>query len=396
MKFEDLGINSSFTERIEKLNISQPTPIQELVISKVLNNSSIVATSQTGSGKTLAYLLPLVQLLTQKGGRGKLLVLVPTRELAQQVGEVCAFLCESTSLKHVVIYGGVEYEPQIEGLKVSDIVIATPGRLIDILDQKVIELNDLAYFVLDEVDQMLDLGFLEPIKLLAQLRTKDTISLCFSATMTEVVKSVIAELCGNIEHLAVENQRLAVENIEQVNYFVEKSMMDSLLLHLLHKENPSQSVIFTRSRNMADRLVEVLSMNGLKAEAMHSDKSQAAREHIIARFKSLETVILVATDVIARGIDIDTITHVFNYGLPQSPEQYIHRIGRTGRAGRSGKAISLTCPTDKLLLESICKLMKQNIPTNSNHPYMTLGVMKALESQGDAKGTKGRPKKKRR
>ncbi|MFI3267386.1 MAG: DEAD/DEAH box helicase [Rikenellaceae bacterium] len=382
MNFEELGINTIFINQLEKLNISTPTPIQELVIGKILNNDSIIATSQTGSGKTIAYLLPLIQQLSQETAETKALILVPTRELAQQVGGVCKCLCEATSLKHTIIYGGVDYEPQIESLKAnSEIIIATPGRLIDILERKMSEIQNIGYFLLDEVDQMLDLGFLEPIKTLSHLRNDKTVTLCFSATMTDSIKEVIYELNENIEVVNVENQRLAVEKINQINYFIDRSMMDALLLHLLRKEKPSQAVIFTRSRNMADRLVDILSQNELKSEAMHSDKSQAAREHILGRFKSLETTILVATDVIARGIDVDSITHVFNYGLPQSAEQYIHRIGRTGRAGRSGKAITLCCPTDKLLLEATCKLMKHNIPSEMNHPYMTPDVIKALEPQ---------------
>lgn len=378
MTFKDLGINDTLTQQLNKSEISVATPIQEFVIGKILNKKSIVATSKTGSGKTIAYLLPLIQNLSNN--KGKSLILAPTRELAQQIASVCSFLCEVTTLKHVVIYGGVDYEPQINCLKENpDIIIATPGRLIDLIEQNAVDINNLDYFVLDEVDQMLNLGFLESIKTLAKYRNIETINLYFSATMTEQVKEVISELYENIDSVSSENQQFATKSIEQSAYFVDRSMMDSLLLHLVRKEKPLQSIIFTRSRNMADRLVGVILQNDIKAEAIHSDKSQAAREHILDRFKSLETTILVATDVIARGIDIDTISHVFNYGLPQSPEQYIHRIGRTGRAGRSGKAVSLCCPTDKSLLESICKLMKHNIPIDMNHPYITPDVMKSLE-----------------
>ncbi len=383
MDFETLGINSTLTSQLNKDNISEPTQIQQVVIPKILSGVSVLATSQTGSGKTLAYLLPLVQLLTKPKVDNQIqaVILAPTRELAQQIGSVCATLCEATELLYTVLYGGVEYAPQIESLsRMPHIIIATPGRMIDLLEQNSFKINELKYFVLDEVDQMLDLGFREPIVNLSKLRAKSAMTLCFSATVPEKVSKIVLELDGNIENIVIDNQKLAVELIEQYGFFVEQRMMDPLLLHVLRSEKPKHAILFTRSRKMADRLKKILVENDMSAEAMHSDRSQAARQHILGRFKSGETQIIVATDLIARGIDVENVTHVINYGLPQDPEQYIHRIGRTGRAGRAGRAISLCSPLEKTLLGATCKLMKQNILMSTNHPYQTaeLTTMMAL------------------
>ena len=381
MNFETLGLTSNLISQLNKYNISEPTEIQHVVIPKILSGDSVLATSQTGSGKTLAYLLPLVQLITTQKVDNEIqaVILAPTRELALQIGEVCEMLCEVTDLLHTVLYGGVEYAPQVESLsRIPHIIIATPGRVIDLLEQSLFTMSDLKYFVLDEVDQMLDLGFREPILNLSKLRAKSAMTLCFSATIPEKVSQIVFELDGNIENISIDNQKLAVELIEQFGYFVEQRMMDPLLLHVLRSEKPQHVILFTRSRKMADRLAKLLVENNMSAEAMHSDRSQTARQYILGRFKSGETRIIVATDLIARGIDVENVTHVINYGLPQDPEQYIHRIGRTGRAGRTGKAISLCCPIEKTLLGATCKLMKQHITMNTNHPYQTAELTKLM------------------
>lgn len=399
MGFDKLGLDTKLVALLKKLAITEPTPIQELVISRMLSRENILATSQTGSGKTLAYLLPLVQLLSHEKsyGRVRMIVLLPTRELVNQVGKVCAKLCDVTQLRCSVVYGGVAYKPQIDSLSAfPEIVIATPGRLIDLLRQNVVCLKYFDYFILDEVDKMLDLGFREPIMYLAELRSFSAQTCCFSATLPEIVVEMVKKLAVNVEVVNIDNQKLAVEQIEQLGYYVEKKMIDNLLIYLLRQEKPQHAIVFTRSRSMADRLTSVLQENTISAEAMHSDRSQLAREHILSRFKDGETSIIVATDVIARGIDIDNVTHVFNFGLPQDPEQYIHRIGRTGRAGRIGKAITLCEPSERQLLEAICKLMKQNIPMGINHPYMTSEVTLALSPVYASKQNKSKNKKKRK
>ena len=381
MGFKTLGIQQDLVEQLNLLNISEPTPIQKSVIPKILSHQNIVASSQTGSGKTLAYLLPLLQGIKNNLHQEKVevLVLVPTRELAQQIGAVCSTLCGKLELNTSIIYGGVPYEQQIKSLaKNPSIVIATPGRLMDLLEQQAIELSDVNYFVLDEVDQMLDLGFKDAILQLAKLRQKNAQTCCFSATVKKDIKELINNFISNIEFITIENQKIAVERIEQSAYYVERSMMDHLLLHLLRKEKSEHAIVFTRSRSMADRITKLLREHHFSAEAFHSDRTQAAREYILGRFKSGETSLLIATDVMARGIDVDHITHIFNYGLPQNTELYIHRIGRTARAGRNGKAISLCEPTEKALLGEIQKLMKQSIPILLSHPFMTVAVTKIL------------------
>ncbi len=396
MGFEELSIVERLVDKLSTKRFLLPTDIQELVIPRALMGESLLAMSQTGSGKTLAYLLPIVQRLLS--GEGRALVLLPTRELAQQVGEVCRWLCDGEGLESAVIYGGVEYSPQEEALaRAPQLIISTPGRLIDLIDRGCSHLSEVEYFVLDEVDQMLDLGFHDPILQLSKLRGEASQTLCFSATLSPEVVATTTELSDDLIRIEVESQRLAVESIEQSAYFVsDLMMMDSLLLHLLRRELPPQGVVFTRSRKMADRLAELLRSNGFGAEAMHSDRSQSAREHILGRFRDGETTLLVATDVLARGIDIDTITHVFNYGLPLSAEQYIHRIGRTGRAGRSGRAMSLCGVSERGMLSDICKLMRQNIPIDRTHPYMTQDVTQMLDGVQSSRSSKDSKKVKKR
>ncbi len=380
--FAQLGIKNEGLEILSKHKIENPTPIQELVIPRVLDRNNLCATSQTGSGKTLAFLLPLFQNLSCDAQDGiKALILVPTRELAIQISKVSEMLMEAYSVTYATIYGGVEYQPQIDALKQNpQLIIATPGRLIDLIGQDVVTLQGLSYLVLDEADHMLDLGFRDAILYLAKYRADDACTLCFSATLPEKVEQTIQQIAPNIQRLGVQSFALAVEQIEQSGYYVEFSMMDALLLHLLKKEQCQHAILFTRSRKMADRLAKLLCENKISTEAMHADRSQVAREYILGRFKSGETQVIVATDVIARGIDIDDVTHVYNYGFPQDAEQYVHRIGRTGRAGRTGKAITLSPPEELNLHKDICSFMKKNIPMSTEHPYKTLKLLKLLEA----------------
>ncbi len=375
MDFKDLGVENRLVESLRFNNIVEPTDIQRLVIPCILRGENIVARSQTGSGKTLAYLLPLIQRLSVSDDE-KLLILAPTRELVQQIGRVCS---NHTTLSIAVIYGGVEYDSQYEALADNpQIVIATPGRLQDIIDRGVVEISRFQYFLLDEVDQMVDMGFREPIVELARLRDESSQSMFFSATLPVGVMDILKGLAQGVAVVDCDGQPLAAQKIIQSGYYVEQSMMDQLLLHLIRSKSPKKTIVFCRSKKMADRLTQILKESNFLAEAIHSDRSQAAREHILRRFTEGETSILVATDLMARGIDVDGVTHIFNYGLPQSPEQYIHRVGRTGRAGAQGEAISLICPDEKRLLDATCALMRQPIPISTNHPYMTTAVTTML------------------
>ncbi len=391
MSFKILGVAPQLVDLLGSMGIVEPLPIQKLAIPATLRGENILAKSQTGSGKTLAYLLPLVQMLSQRelSNRVSALILSPTRELAQQIGAICAELCATLSLSSAVIVGGVEYELQRQSLaSAPNIIIATPGRLIDLLEQGIAVVDQVDFLVVDEVDQMLDLGFREPILSLAQLRSTNAQTLCYSATLPEDVVEISNILIPDSTSLSVEGESLSVEQVEHLGYYVSFEMMDHLLLHLLRGEDFTQSIIFTRSRKMADRVVGLLATNSIVAEAIHSDRSQAAREHILARFRGGETTILVATDVIARGIDIDSVTHVFNFGLPQSAEQYIHRCGRCGRAGRQGRAISIFTPDERGMVDSVCRLMKRHIIIDNSHPYFTSDVGQALDPQKTKRGKK--------
>lgn len=396
MGFKQFDLSPLLLEKIHNGGFLKPTSIQTATIPTLLQGSDVVASAQTGSGKTAAYLIPLLEQLNirfERNNKTKVLVLAPTRELAIQIGKVCEMLRPSATIGYCVIYGGVPYEEQMEQVhQNAEIIIATPGRLLDLIQQNVINLTDLHYFILDEVDQMLDLGFRETICRLADFRTSNCQTICFSATVPIELRELLNELLNDPIYILDSNHDGIVNTISQSLYYVERNMMDQLLFHLIRQQRPPHAIVFTRSRKVADRLAEELTKANLPAEAFHSDRSQAAREYILDRFRQGETQIIVATDVMARGIDIDTITHVYNYGLPQMAEVYIHRIGRTGRAGRKGCAVTLCEPGERPMLKEIQKMMRQQIPLISNHPFATLAITKALmELEGKTK-----PKSKRK
>lgn len=376
---DSLNISRETVKALNSLGIKEATDIQKLVIPDAISGHNITAISQTGSGKTLTFLIPLIEyFLKDKNSQNpfiefQALILCPTRELAQQVAAVynnISTASDKSFPEAVLIYGGVEYAPQIEALKKENrLIISTPGRLLDLLTQNVFSFKALKYFVLDEVDQMLDLGFYESIIKLSKICCAQAQYICTSATLPDRAEKLLSEICPSIKISRLKNQKLVVENIRQSAFLVEKEMMDHLLIHLLRSEKPEHAIIFTRSRKMADRLTKVLIENTFSAEAMHSERSQTAREHILERFRAGQTRFIVATDLIARGIDINNISHIINYGLPQDPESYIHRIGRSARAGESGIAITLCTPDETIMLSNICKLIKQNIPLLSKHPY---------------------------
>ncbi|MFI3239493.1 MAG: DEAD/DEAH box helicase [Bacteroidales bacterium] len=381
MEFKELGVEERLVTVLSGMGITVATDVQCGVIPVVLGGECVVATSQTGSGKSLAYLLPLVQLLGCKCDSAvSALILTPTRELAQQVGAVCKGLIGCTDISVVTIYGGVEYEPQRVALAATpDIIVATPGRLLDLIEQGAVRCDSLRFLILDEMDQMLDLGFRDAIFSLAKGRVADAQTLCFSATINEQIQQLIDELIANAyTRVSCGCDNLAVAEITQQGYYVTTEMMDHLLLHLLNRDKPQRAILFTRSRKMADRLAELLRTRDLVAEAMHSERSQTAREHILERFRTGETAILVATDVVARGIDVADVDFVYNYGMPLEAEQYVHRIGRTGRAGRTGIAITLSPPNESDLVIAACKLMRKNIPMSTNHAYTTPDLQRQI------------------
>ena len=363
-----------------------PTPIQQQAIPLLLERKDLLGCAQTGTGKTAAFALPILQLLcedaagitaaTPQGGPRPIrsLVLTPTRELAIQIGDSFAAYGRHTGMKHLVIFGGVPQHPQVQALqRGTDILVATPGRLLDLIDQKFISLRDIKYFVLDEADRMLDMGFIHDVrKVLTKLPPKRQ-SLFFSATMPPEIQKLADSILVNPSKVEVTPVSSTAETIQQSLYFVEKKDKKSLLLHILKTTAIPSALVFTRTKHGADKVAQGLVRAGIRAEAIHGNKSQNARQRALLNFKSRQTRILVATDIAARGIDIDELTHVINFELPNVPETYVHRIGRTGRAGANGTALSFCDEEEKEFLRDIQKLIAKPIPVVEDHPHVMSG-----------------------
>jgi len=368
MSFTTLGLSKPILRAIEEQGYTTPTPIQKQAIPIVLAKKDVLAGAQTGTGKTAGFTLPLLQLLSdapqQKGKRQvKALILTPTRELAAQVAESVHTYGKHLPFKSTVIFGGVGSNPQIQQLKRGvDIVIATPGRLLDLQSQGYIDLSTVDFFVLDEADRMLDMGFIHDIKKVLALLPKKRQNLLFSATFSNEIKALADRLLNNPELIEVARRNTSSESVTQRIYPVERERKRELLSHLIGDNGWKQVLVFTRTKHGANRLTEQLGKDGIAAAAIHGNKSQSARTKALADFKLNKVRVLVATDIAARGIDIDQLPHVVNYELPNVSEDYVHRIGRTGRAGNEGEAISLVCVDEVKLLRDIEKLIKKDIP----------------------------------
>ncbi len=368
MSFTTLGLSKPILRAIEEEGYTTPTPIQKQAIPIVLAKKDVLAGAQTGTGKTAGFTLPLLQMLSdapqQKGKREvKALILTPTRELAAQVAESVHTYGKYLPFKSTVIFGGVGSNPQIQQLKRGvDIVIATPGRLLDLANQGFIDLKTVDFFVLDEADRMLDMGFIHDIKkVLAMLPAKRQ-NLLFSATFSNEIKALADRLLNKPELIEVARRNTSSESVTQHIYPVDRERKRELLSHLIGDNNWQQVLVFTRTKHGANRLTGQLEKDGIAAAAIHGNKSQSARTKALADFKLNKVRVLVATDIAARGIDIDQLPHVVNYELPNVPEDYVHRIGRTGRAGNEGEAISLVCVDEIKLLRDIEKLIKKEVP----------------------------------
>jgi ATP-dependent RNA helicase RhlE len=357
---------------LNSIGYQQPTPIQEKAITPILNNQDIFGCAQTGTGKTAAFMLPILQQLSIKPTSKSIraLVLAPTRELAIQIGENVEALSVNLKLKHTVIFGGVSQKNQERALRSGiDILIATPGRLLDLMQQGIIKIDAIEHFVLDEADRMLDMGFIHDIKkIIVKLPIKRQ-TLFFSATAAPDIMKLATSLLKNPVHIQVAPVSSTASLVEQSLYYVAKENKRSLLKHLLQHENVEHALVFTRTKRGADRVAKELNKNGITSESIHGDKSQGARVRALNGFKNRVVRVLVATDIAARGIDVDKLTHVINYEIPEVAETYVHRIGRTGRAGSAGKALSF-CDSDELAyMKDITKLIKQTISVVSSHPY---------------------------
>ncbi|UEG54293.1 DEAD/DEAH box helicase [Mucilaginibacter daejeonensis] len=376
MLFSELNLIGPILKALETEGYTQPTPIQQQAIPIVLQRKDLLGCAQTGTGKTAAFSIPLLQILYQERSQHKeqktikALILTPTRELAIQIDESLEAYGRNTGLKHMVIFGGVSQNPQVDALRRGiDILVATPGRLLDLMNQGYIKLDHIKFLVLDEADRMLDMGFVHDVKrIIAKVPVKRQ-TLFFSATMPKEIQQLADTILNKPEKVEVTPVSSTADTIQQEVYFVDKNDKKALLAHILQDKTIETVLVFTRTKHGADKVVKDLSRAGITAEAIHGNKSQNARQRALSNFKDRTTRVLVATDIAARGIDVDDLTHVINFELPNIPETYVHRIGRTGRAGASGIAYSFCDQEEKEYLKDIHKLIAKTIPVNEAHPY---------------------------
>jgi ATP-dependent RNA helicase RhlE len=403
MTFDNLNLIEPILKALKTEGYTQPTPIQEQSIPLILQRKDLLGCAQTGTGKTAAFAIPILQLLkneqtTERGPKGiKALVLTPTRELAIQIEESFTAYGRFTGLRHLVIFGGVSQHAQTAALQRGvDILVATPGRLLDLMNQGFINLNNIKLFVLDEADRMLDMGFVHDVKkVIAKLPAKRQ-SLFFSATMPPEIVELADTILVNPAKVEVTPVSSTAETIKQAVYFVEKNNKRKLLNHVLEDRNIATALVFTRTKHGADRVAKDLNNAGIQAEAIHGNKSQNARQRALTNFKSRTTRVLVATDIAARGIDVEELTHVINFELPNVPETYVHRIGRTGRAGASGIALSFCDAEEKPYLRDIHKLISKNIPVVEDHPFhfTSIGQAEIVTTSAEKKRVEVKKKKK--
>lgn len=374
MNFNELRLIAPLLEALSKKNYTIPTPIQVQSIPHLLEGKDIFGCAQTGTGKTAAFALPILQLLSQSGNKSnhiKALILAPTRELALQIDKSFEDYGENLGLRHAVVFGGVNQSSQVNAVRRGlDILVATPGRLLDLMNQGFIKLNTIEYFVLDEADRMLDMGFIHDIKkIIAKLPTQNRQTMFFSATVTPDIMKLANTLLKNPVKVSVTPVSTPAEMVQQSVFYVQKEDKRSLLKHVIKTSPIQHALVFTRTKRGADRVAKELNKNGIKAEAIHGDKSQNARVRALDGFKNRKISVLVATDIAARGIDVDKLTHVINYEIPETPETYVHRIGRTGRAGESGFALSFCSQDERDYMKDINKLIRKNIQVVENHPW---------------------------
>jgi ATP-dependent RNA helicase RhlE len=397
MKFTDLGLSGPVLRALAATGYEAPTPIQEQAIPHVLAGRDLFGCAQTGTGKTAAFALPMLdRLAATRGAHGskpktRALVLTPTRELAAQIGDSFAEYGRYTGLRSTVVFGGVSMQRQIERLaQGSEIVVATPGRLLDLMQQRAVSLAEVRILVLDEADRMLDMGFVNDVMRIARQVPKERQTLMFSATLPDGIRAIAKALLSSPVHVAVDPESSAAETLDQSVYFVDKANKRALLAWVLNDLGIDRTLAFTRTKHGADRVVEFLQKHGIASAALHGNKSQNARERALSAFKDGKLRVLVATDIAARGIDIERLSHVINYEVPNTPESYVHRIGRSGRAGTTGAALSFCDAEERPYLRSIERLIQMPIRVVGDHPHPPSQHGEAqVVSAGDQRGRRG-------
>jgi ATP-dependent RNA helicase RhlE len=398
MSFEKFGLCPEILRAIRAKNYKKPTPIQEKAIPSVLEGKDLLGCAQTGTGKTAAFALPILQRLSATNSRDRgrravrSLVLTPTRELATQIADSFGAYGRFTGLRHAAVYGGVSQKPQEQAIRRGiDVLVATPGRLLDLCSQGLVNLRSVETFVLDEADRMLDMGFLPDIRRIIDRLPDDRQTLFFSATMPADIRRLSDTILRNPVRVAAEPVSSPAESVEHSVYFVERQGKGDLLLHLLGGDSIRNALVFTRTRHGADRVARQLTRARVRAEAIHGDKSQNAREKALADFKSGATRVLVATDIAARGLDIVDLSHVVNFDIPNEPEAYVHRIGRTGRAGASGIALSFCGIEERPLLAAIELLIQKHLREVEDHPFRS-ALRPMRRTNLDPRGAKCAPR----
>jgi len=376
MTFEDLNLIPPILSALKDENYSEPTSIQAKSIPLILNGDDVLGSAQTGTGKTAAFSIPIIQHIVRDKneytGKRKIvsLIVTPTRELAIQIGENICTYAKYTDIKSTVIFGGVKQGSQTNAINLGvDVLVATPGRLLDLMEQGYIALTDVSYFVLDEADRMLDMGFIHDIKKILVKLPKNRQSLFFSATMPDKILSLSRQILNNPKKIAVNPVSSTADSIQQFIYMTNKNCKNKLLLHILKNPELNQVLLFSRTKHGADRIVRNLRKKNIKGAAIHGDKAQNQRQKALAQFKSSQIRVLVATDIAARGIDIEKLRYVINFDVPNEPETYVHRIGRCGRAGEEGIAISICEPEENIFVKDIEKLINRTINVISDNPF---------------------------
>lgn len=375
MTFEELNISAPILSALKTQGYTNPTPIQEQAIPIVIKGGDLLACAQTGTGKTAAFSIPILMHLAKDIRRGnqkkiRALIVTPTRELAIQIGENLTAYSTELDIQNTVIFGGVNQNPQVNRLRNGvDILVATPGRLLDLITQGEISLQHLEIFVLDEADRMLDMGFIHDVKRLLKVIPAKRQSLFFSATMAPTIVELAGTILHNPDKVEVTPEATTAETIEQELFFVDKENKNALLVHLLDNPDIESVLVFTRTKHGADKVVKMLLKHNIKALAIHGNKAQNARQRALSSFKDRSIRVLVATDIAARGIDVDKLSYVINFEIPNIPETYVHRIGRTGRAGLDGIALTFCDHDEVAYLRDIEKLIRTKIPRNEDHPF---------------------------